>query len=372
MKKKLLLILFLIIFIILIIILVRKNQKITINLTNLTNQKIENEQVTLKVENAYLTDKYLILTYNLTSNNQELNFLKLSHNDNKLRLDRRIKINNHTITREFIYTTQIANIKSEKEATVYDIIDISDETIPEDFTIDIKFFENEFTSYYEDVMTEEEYLAYENADTSLPEDVETYEEVNGNIDQGKLQENAKPEDYAEVEGIYEWTNEISQIYENTLDSKEGKIIGEFNSNIRKSELQSNIKSIVYADQYEYNNLIVNNGKIIETDNFKIIVFNSQLNNINFDDLYTGKNNDPERYEIDILENGKILNIASTKETYITDINNTPEENLNKDSENITANIINYILVNNTELEEYTIKPYYYTKDETKEYIGEGF
>ncbi len=339
---------------------------------NINEQVAKNDQVEIRVEDISLSDDYLILKYNLKSTDPNMDLSKIAineHGENQLRLDRRIKINNHTITKEFVYTTQVSEIKSAEEASVYDIIDISNEEIPSDFDINIRFLENEYTTYFVEIMSEEEFEALESADTSLAEGQEEY--VAPEIDYGLLQENSSPEDYYEVEGEYEFTEELSNSYENSLDNKEGPALGDISCHLKKSDLQKNVEQIEYANQYSFDNLELIKGTIIKTTKKEFIIFTSELKNLNYDKLYTIETGGPYvlRFEINDQENNNII-VNENHEITITDADNNLESEVTKESKEIKATVKNYILLNNI-IDGFTIRPYYYNNFKEKVYIGEG-
>ncbi len=389
-----------------------KNKTINkqINNINVTENSphIENENLKITVEKVLSNSVYLILKYNVNyKEDHSQMFDDLMVDDEfQFSIDRRIIINGETLNTDSSFFDQVPYRISNNEVIVYDIIDISDRELPEDITIDIKFYENSVTAYEDHIeeepdINDEEDLAIEDEDIKYESDIdpdEYYEqsylregtegaeknddieydpsENTEEIEVGLLEENASPEDYEEVEGEFIWNEEKEQELkerEEKLNEEEPEIIGTIKYEAFLEDLESNLETNITQNNYNSGNLIIEKSSLIKTEYGIILIINSQISNIDYSNIYMEQSGDPYTYRIDIKdENDQKIYLSEKNKVILTDSNGNTEEDINEKSTNIMANITTRAIIDDTKnIDKLKIEPYLYLEDGNIEKIGDG-
>ena len=382
---------------------------------NISDKSIESDNMIISVDNVSYNGNYLILKYDLkTKIDYSEVFEELNIDDEfELILDRKIEVNDEKLDIDERYTEQVPLKISNNEVIVYDVIDVTGKNFPENNVIEVSFFENEITAYEktsndygdndydredeEELEIEEDELEQEldlidpdeyyeqseqregSDEQEVTDEIENdlNEELNeeDNTDLGLLEENATPEDYEEVQGEYVWDEEDEQEDEDEEydDTEDGVLIGTLKFDCKLSEIENNVSTKMIEPEYISNNLNIDNISIIKTIDSTILIVNSKISDLNYDNIYMQEIGDPYSYRISVNnDNNEVINSSEKSEITITDIDGNSEENIDNNSKDISATVKTRIVLNNNDISKLKLKPFYYLEDGGTESMGEGF
>lgn len=297
----------------------------------LTGKFAENDNVKIYIDNVAYSGDYLILKYHVIAKDEKSEiFQDISMVDDEFdfHLPRRILINNKTIEVNEQYSDQITYKVSDTEAILYDVVDVSYIEIPDQMEVEVRFFENDITSYsvfYDDI-----------------------------------------EEYVKDEEI--------------LDAEETTRIGTIKFKATKNELISGVEVVEIAEEYESNNVLIEEGRILKTPFETFLIINTVISDISYENLYSSGLGNPNLYGVDLEdEDGNTINTGIAQEVILADDEGKPEDDLDESSTEITAYLETKIMAVNSidEYETFRIQPYYlvYEDDEEKAYrvkIENGF
>ena len=352
----------------------------------LTGKFAENDNVKIYIDNVAYSGDYLILKYHVIAKDEKSEiFQDISMVDDEFdfHLPRRILINNKTIEVNEQYSDQITYKVSDTEAILYDVVDVSYIEIPDQMEVEVRFFENDITSYsvfYDDIeeYDEEEEEEVTELENGLDEQDEYIEEPDEEDVEVYLEEDATEDDYEEVEGEYNWEEYVKD--EEILDAEETTRIGTIKFKATKNELISGVEVVEIAEEYESNNVLVEEGRILKTPFETFLIINTVISDISYENLYSSGLGNPNLYGVDLEdEDGNTINTGIAQEVILADDEGKPEDDLDESSTEITAYLETKIMAVNSidEYETFRIQPYYlvYEDDEEKAYrvkIENGF
>lgn len=352
------------------------------------NQFIEDKNLKITVNNIAHVSEYLIIEYDVDIKDPAKEYFSCFEtvdNDFEYKIGRNLIINGEVVLEYYDVINQISYKVSDTEALVYDIIDVNDLNLKDEFELDIEFVDDigdEENSKIDDEDSDLENIEDEiNPDTfELTEEYEEFDVNEETLNEfSGEEENDLQEDNEEVvneddadelidenEEVEE-TEEIEEVDDEFVeDDSVSVIIGILKFTVSKDEIidgnsVENLENTNYGD----GDFSVNAKKILKTSFGNFVVIESEINNVSYD----GENlhNNPDLFGID----GENISVMQTYKMYV----NGKEMDIsmyNDEYVNVTAKVMTVVLINNvSENKEIELQPYMFNlvqKEEDGELI----
>lgn len=380
---------------------------------------VEDDALKVTINDVATTKDYMIIEYEIEGKTEnEFN------NPSEYKLKREVKVNGKTINNDRDGLEQMVYKESDKKIKLYDIINISDKDIPEDYKLEIDAYDwdrsireqiknigfsleqdtdEELENSDEEIETDEEETQEDDTENVEEEATgeEEPEEVDANMDE--VQETTEDIENTETddEDIQDDETDMESDDENSVEIKAPETdntttneieepfrgyskIGTLREELNKTETTSNATTSTRVDKTETEDATTTVKQIIKTKSAKFIVAETEMKNVSSEKMEQDETYCPSNLSINVQDaNGNSINTYQLQDVQMYDKNgkNWDGPELIGDDENGeittiedgTAKIKNVIglLGENNDLTKIKIQPYFFRSsgDESEQNIN---
>jgi len=383
---------------------------------------VENDNLKVTINDVATTKDYMIIEYEI-----EGKIENEFENASEYKLKREVKVNGKTIASDTDGMEQMVYKESDKKIKLYDLINISDKDIPEDYKLEIDAYDwdrsireqlknveinsdqdtnNELENNdEEEIQTDEEEIQEDDTETENVEEEATGEEEPEEVDANMNEVQETTEDIENTETDDEDTQDdetdIESDDENSVEIKAPETdntttnevetpfqgyskIGTLREELSKTETTSNATTSTRVDKTETEDATTTVKQIIKTKSAKFIVAETEMKNVSSEKMEQDETYCPSNLSINVQDaNGNSINTYQLQDVQMYDKNgkNWDGPELIGDDENGeittiedgTAKIKNVIglLGENNDLTKIKIQPYFFRSsgDESEQNIN---
>ena len=380
---------------------------------------VENDNLKVTINDVATTKDYMIIEYGI-----EGKIENEFENASEYKLKREVKVNGKTIASDTDGMEQMVYKESDKKIKLYDLINISDKDIPEDYKLEIDAYDwdrsireqlknveinsdqdtnNELENNDEEIETDEEETQEDDTENVEEEATgeEEPEEVDANMDE--VQETTEDIENTETddEDTQDDETDMESDDENSIEIKAPETdntttnevetpfqgyskIGTLREELSKTETTSNATTNTKVDKTETEDTTTTVKQIIKTKSTKFIVVETEMKNVSSEKMEQDETYYPQNLSINVQDaNGNSINTSQLQDIQMYDKNGKnwdgpelvgdDEDGEVTTIEDGTAKIKTVIglIGENKDLSKIKIQPYFYrtSGDESEQNIN---
>lgn len=381
---------------------------------------VENDNLKVTINDVATTKDYMIIEYEI-----EGKIENEFENASEYKLKREVKVNGKTIASDTDGMEQMVYKESDKKIKLYDLINISDKDIPEDYKLEIDAYDwdrsireqlknveinsdqdtnNELENNDEEEIQTDEEETQEDDTENVEEEAtgeEEPEEVDANMDE--VQETTEDIENTETddEDTQDDETDIESDDENSVEIKAPETdntttnevetpfqgyskIGTLREELSKTETTSNATTNTKVDKTETEDTTTTVKQIIKTKSTKFIVVETEMKNVSSEKMEQDETYYPQNLSINVQDaNGNSINTSQLQDIQMYDKNGKnwdgpelvgdDEDGEVTTIEDGTAKIKTVIglIGENKDLSKIKIQPYFYrtSGDESEQNIN---
>lgn len=320
---------------------------------------VENDNLKVTINDVATTKDYMIIEYEI-----EGKIENEFENASEYKLKREVKVNGKTIASDTDGMEQMVYKESDKKIKLYDLINISDKDIPEDYKLEIDAYDwdrsireqlknveinsdqdtnNELENNdEEEIQTDEEEIQEDDTETENVEEEATGEEEPEEVDANMNEVQETTEDIENTETDDEDTQDdetdIESDDENSVEIKAPETdntttnevetpfqgyskIGTLREELSKTETTSNATTNTKVDKTETEDTTTTVKQIIKTKSAKFIVVETEMKNVSSEKMEQDETYYPQNLSINVQDaNGNSINVNKLQDVQMYDKN----------------------------------------------------
>lgn len=299
---------------------------------------IENDSLKVVLSDVATAENYIIIEYDVDLKNNQADEYSDYINGLEYSLERIVKLDGKTISKNDEDTQQIAYKVSDNQLKIYDVIETN--KIADTYKLEVDIYDTNLilvdndeeqdaleydntTDESEEIVDSEEIIDTEEiVDTEDTED--NYEEVT--IDSEEYFASQEDQDDNESEELVTPYADVSieDMDEDELDINDGdEKVGTLRVELKKSDTDQKAKVKTKNEEKTQDDITTKVNKIIETDTAKIVIVDTEQKNIT-EEIFEEEMKTPENFEINVQdENGNT--IKTCKKTSVKIYNEKGQE-----------------------------------------------
>ena len=318
---------------------------------------VENDNLKVTINDVATTKDYMIIEYEI-----EGKIENEFENASEYKLKREVKVNGKTIASDTDGMEQMVYKESDKKIKLYDLINISDKDIPEDYKLEIDAYDwdrsireqlknveinsdqdtnNELENNDEEEIQTDEEETQEDDTENVEEEAtgeEEPEEVDANMDE--VQETTEDIENTETddEDTQDDETDIESDDENSVEIKAPETdntttnevetpfqgyskIGTLREELSKTETTSNATTNTKVDKTETEDTTTTVKQIIKTKSTKFIVLETEMKNVSSEKMEQDETYYPQNLSINVQDaNGNSINTSQLQDIQMYDKN----------------------------------------------------
>lgn len=313
---------------------------------------VEDDALKVTINDVATTKDYMIIEYEIEGKTEnEFN------NPSEYKLKREVKVNGKTINNDTDGLEQMVYKESDKKIKLYDIINISDKDIPEDYKLEIDAYDwdrsireqiknveinsdqdtnNELENNDEEEIqeddTETENVEEEATGEEEPEEVDAnmneVQETTEDIENTETDDEDTQDDETDIESDDENSVEIKAPETDNTTTNEVETpfqgyskIGTLREELSKTETTSNATTNTKVDKTETEDTTTTVKQIIKTKSAKFIVVETEMKNVSSEKMEQDETYYPQNLSINVQDaNGNSINVNKLQDVQIYDKN----------------------------------------------------
>ena len=287
---------------------------------------IENDSLKVVLSDVATAENYIIIEYDVDLKNNQADEYSDYINGLEYSLERIVKLDGKTISKNDEDTQQIAYKVSDNQLKIYDVIETN--KIADTYKLEVDIYDTNLILVDND--EEQDALEYDNTTDESEEIVDTedtednYEEVT--IDSEEYFASQEYQDDNESEELVTPYADVSieDMDEDELDINDGdEKVGTLSVELKKSDTDQKAKVNTKNEEKTQDDITTKVNKIIETDTAKIVIVDTEQKNIT-EEIFEEEMKTPENFEINVQdENGNT--IKTCKKTSVKIYNEKGQE-----------------------------------------------
>lgn len=318
---------------------------------------VENDNLKVTINDVATTKDYMIIEYEI-----EGKIENEFENASEYKLKREVKVNGKTIASDTDGMEQMVYKESDKKIKLYDLINISDKDIPEDYKLEIDAYDwdrsireqlknveinsdqdtnNELENNDEEEIQTDEEETQEDDTENVEEEAtgeEEPEEVDANMDE--VQETTEDIENRETddEDTQDDETDIESDDENSVEIKAPETdntttnevetpfqgyskIGTLREELSKTETTSNATTNTKVDKTETEDTTTTVKQIIKTKSAKFIIVETEMKNVSSEKMEQDETYYPQNLSINVQDaNGNSINTSQLQDIQMYDKN----------------------------------------------------
>ena len=313
---------------------------------------VENDNLKVTINDVATTKDYMIIEYEI-----EGKIENEFENASEYKLKREVKVNGKTIASDTDGMEQMVYKESDKKIKLYDLINISDKDIPEDYKLEIDAYDwdrsireqlknveinsdqdtnNELENNdEEEIQTDEEEIQEDDTEATgeeEPEEVDAnmneVQETTEDIENTETDDEDTQDDETDIESDDENSVEIKAPETDNTTTNEVETpfqgyskIGTLREELSKTETTSNATTNTKVDKTETEDTTTTVKQIIKTKSAKFIVVETEMKNVSSEKMEQDETYYPQNLSINVQDaNGNSINVNKLQDVQIYDKN----------------------------------------------------
>lgn len=287
---------------------------------------IENDSLKVVLSDVATAENYIIIEYDVDLKNNQADEYSDYINGLEYSLERIVKLDGKTISKNDEDTQQIAYKVSDNQLKIYDVIETN--KMADTYKLEVDIYDTNLILVDND--EEQDALEYDNTTDESEEIVDTedtednYEEVT--IDSEEYFASQEDQDDNESEELVTPYADVSieDMDEDELDINDGdEKVGTLRVELKKSDTDQKAKVKTKNEEKTQDDITTKVNKIIETGTAKIVIVDTEQKNIT-EEIFEEEMKTPENFEINVQdENGNT--IKTCKKTSVKIYNEKGQE-----------------------------------------------